>query len=165
MSSIGCVQNDFWGYGTFGANCGSILHQDLHYLQMDRNEILHDPHHLVVPSGASKMISELTVRSVQTVHQSWSKISPVSKQTETSFHLSLVTWEYHPVHPKWFLRLWYIWCKPCTYLALKLTLSPNGSNRASIWASSPRCTIRCIQNNFWAYGTYGANHLPIMHWN
>jgi hypothetical protein len=34
------------------------------------NEILHDPRHLGVPSGASKMISELTVRSAQTVHLS-----------------------------------------------------------------------------------------------
>jgi hypothetical protein len=75
----------------FGANCGPILHRDSHYLQMDRNEILHGPRHLVVPSGASKMISELTVRSVQTVHLSSIKISTVSKRTETSFHFSLVT--------------------------------------------------------------------------
>jgi hypothetical protein len=90
-SSIRCVQNDFWGYATFGANCGSILHRDLHYLQMDQNEILHDPRHLAFPSGASKMISELTVRSVKTVHLSWIKISTVYKWTETSFYLSLVT--------------------------------------------------------------------------
>jgi hypothetical protein len=90
-SSIGCVRNDFWGYGMFGANCGTILHRDSHYLQMDRNEILHDPRNLAVPSAASKMISEITVRSVQTVHLSWSKISLISKRTETSFHLSLVT--------------------------------------------------------------------------
>jgi hypothetical protein len=31
-----------------------------------------------------------------------------------------------PGAPKQFLRLWYIWRKPCTYLALKLRLSPNG---------------------------------------
>jgi hypothetical protein len=79
-SSIECIQNDFWGYGTFGANCGSILHRDKYYLQMDRNEILHDPRHLRVPSGASKMISELTVRSAQTVQLSWIKLSTVSKQ-------------------------------------------------------------------------------------
>jgi hypothetical protein len=59
-NSIECVQNNFWGYGTLSANCGSILHWDKHYLQMDQNKILHDPHHLGVPSGASKMISELT---------------------------------------------------------------------------------------------------------
>jgi hypothetical protein len=90
-SSIGCVQNDFWGYGTFGANCGSILHQDLHYLQIDRNKILHYPRPLGVPSGASRTISELTIHSAQTVQLSWIKISTVSKRTKTSFHLSLIT--------------------------------------------------------------------------
>jgi hypothetical protein len=105
---------------------------------MDRNKILHDPRHLGVPSGTSKMISELTVRSAQTMQLSWIKISTVFKRIETSFHLSLVILEYHPVSPKWFLRLWYIWHNPCTYLALKLTLSPNGLKRPSIWASSPR---------------------------
>jgi hypothetical protein len=33
-----------------------------------QNEILHDPCHLVVPLGASKMISEPTLRSAQIVH-------------------------------------------------------------------------------------------------
>jgi hypothetical protein len=118
-SSIECVQNDSWGCGTFGANCRSILHREKYYLQMDRNEILHDPHHLGVPSGASKIISKLTVRSAQTVQLSWLKISTISKRTETSFHLSL----------------------------------------------SPRSTIRCIQNDFWGYGIFGANRAPILHWN
>jgi hypothetical protein len=95
---------------------------------MDQNEILHDPCPLGVTSSASKMISELMVHSVQTVHLSWIKISIVSKRTETSFHLSLDTQEYHPAHPKQFLSLWYVWCKPCTYHAPKLTLSPKGPN-------------------------------------
>jgi hypothetical protein len=115
--SIECVQNDFWGYGTFGANCGSILHRDKYYLQMDQNEILHDPCHLGVPSGASKTFFELTVHSAQTVQLSWIKIRTVSKWTETSFRLSL----------------------------------------------SPRSTIRCVQNNFWGYGIFGANRAPILH--
>jgi hypothetical protein len=58
---------------------------------MDRNEILDDPRLLGVPSGASKKIFELTVRSGQTVHLSWIKISAISKRNEMSFHLSLVT--------------------------------------------------------------------------
>jgi hypothetical protein len=90
-SSIECVQNDFWGYGTFGANCGSILHRDKYYLQMDQNEILHDPRHLGVPSGASITISEAMVYLTQTVHLSCTETNTVSKRTETSFHLSLVT--------------------------------------------------------------------------
>jgi hypothetical protein len=92
----------------------------------------YDPRHLGVPSGASKKISELTVRLAQTVHLSLVKISSISKRTETSFRLSLVTLEYHPVRPNRFLGLWYIWCNPCTYLALKLTLSLNGPKQASI---------------------------------
>jgi hypothetical protein len=90
-SSIVCVQNNFWGNATFGANCGSILHGDKQYLQIDRNKILHDPRHLAVPSDASKTIYKLTVRSVQTVHLSWIKSSTISRWTETSFQLSLGT--------------------------------------------------------------------------
>jgi hypothetical protein len=153
-STIHYVQNDFWGYGTFGANCAPILHWNLHCLQTDRNELPFEPRQPGVPSGASKIISDPMVRLVQTVHLSCTETNTVSKQTETIFHLSLVTFEYHLV------------ChKSCIYLALKLTLSPNGPKRASIWASSPRCTIRCIQNNLWAYGMFSANHATIMHRN
>jgi hypothetical protein len=63
-SSIGCVKNDFLAYDTLNTNCATILHQDLHYLQMDRNKLPLEPRHLVVPSGASKMISEAIVRLV-----------------------------------------------------------------------------------------------------
>jgi hypothetical protein len=45
---------------------------------MDQNEILHDPGHLGVPSAASKMISELTVHSAQTMRLSRFKISTIS---------------------------------------------------------------------------------------
>jgi len=55
------------------------------------NEIPHDPRHLGVPSGVSKPISKLMVRLAQTMHLSCVKISNISKRTETSFHLSLVT--------------------------------------------------------------------------
>jgi len=92
------------------------------------NEIPHDPHHLGVPSGASKTISEPMVRSAQTVHRSCIKISTISKRTETSFQLSFVTLVYHRVCPKRYLWLWYVWRKPCTYLALTLTPSRNGHN-------------------------------------
>jgi hypothetical protein len=81
----------FWPYCTFGANRAPILHRHKHCLQIDQNKIRHDPCRLGVPSGASKTINEPMVRSVQTVHLSWVKISSISKQTETSFHLSLVT--------------------------------------------------------------------------
>jgi hypothetical protein len=84
---------------------------------MNQNEIPHDPRHLGVASGASKMISEAMVRLAQTVHLSYVKISTILEQTESSFHL----------------------------------------------ASSPRSTIGCVQNDFWAYGTFGANRAPILY--
>jgi hypothetical protein len=62
----------------FAANRAPILHRHQHYLQMDQNEILHDPRHLGVPSGASKMISEAMARSAQTMHLSYVKISTIS---------------------------------------------------------------------------------------
>jgi hypothetical protein len=208
------------------------------------------------------MISEAMIRSAQTVHQYYIMINTISKLTETSFHLTDVNYEYrrvspkwfpclwyirhkrctylalrlmlspyglkqvstwpmsprtpirrtqksHQVCPKWFLSLWYIQRKPCTYLVSRLTQSPNRRKRASTWSTSPRSSIGCIQNNFqgdctfgaklctyllsrltlspngpkrastwpmscwsttgsiqndiWAYGTFSANHAPILY--
>jgi hypothetical protein len=120
---------------------------------MDWNEIPHDPRHAGVPSGASQMISEPTVHSMQTVHLSCVKISTISKWIKTRFHMTPVTKEFHRVRPKWFLSLWYVRWKPCTDLTSKLALSLNGPKRASSWALSPRSTTRSVQNDFWAYGT------------
>jgi hypothetical protein len=91
------------------------------------------PTRLGLPSGAFKTISEPIVRLAQTVHLYCVKISTISKRTKTSFHLSLVTKEYHRVRPKRFLSQWYIWCKPCSYIASALTLSPNKPKRDSTW--------------------------------
>jgi hypothetical protein len=90
-----------------------------------------DPRQLGVPSGASNTISEPTVRLTQTMHQSCIKSSTISERTEPSFHLSLVTKEFHHLRSKRFLCLWYVHWKPCTCLALKLTLSPNRLKRDS----------------------------------
>jgi hypothetical protein len=76
-------------------------------------------------TGASKMVFEPMVRSSQTVLLSCVKISTISKCTETSFQLTIVTLVYHQVRAKRFLSLWYVWRKPCTYLAPTLPLSPN----------------------------------------
>jgi hypothetical protein len=146
----------------FSINRAPILHRHQHYLQMHQNEIPHDPCHLGVPSGVYKTISEAMVRSAQTVHLSCVKISNIFEWSGSTFHLSLVTLEYHQVRLKWFLSLWYVWRKSCTYLASRLALSPNDMNQASTWASSPRSTIRCVQNDFWSYGTFGANRAPIL---
>ena len=53
--------------------------------------------------------------------------------------------------------LWHIRCKPWTYLAPKLTLSPKWPNRDSIWHTSSRSSIGCVQIYFWAYVTFHAN--------
>jgi hypothetical protein len=53
------------------------------------------------------------------------KASTISIQIEMSFHLNPVTSEYHQVHPKRLLSLWYVWRKSCTYLELTLPPSPN----------------------------------------
>jgi hypothetical protein len=58
------------------------------------------------------------------------------------------TQEYQIVRPKWFLRLWCIRCKLCTYLALKLTMSTNGPKQDSIWHTSSRSSIGCVQIDF-----------------
>jgi hypothetical protein len=67
-----------------------------------------------------------------------------------------------PRHPgvssgasKTIISLWYVRHKLCTYLSSRLALSPNRLNRASTWASSPRSTIRCVQNEFCGYVMFG----------
>ena len=46
------------------------------------------------------MIYVPEVHSVQTVHLSCAKTNTISKQTETSFHLTYITLEYHLGVPK-----------------------------------------------------------------
>jgi hypothetical protein len=89
-STIGCVQNDSWACGTFGTTHAPILQRHQHYLEKDQNEIPHDPRHLGVPSGASKMSSDAMVRLAQTMQLSCIKISNIFERSESSFHLSLV---------------------------------------------------------------------------
>jgi hypothetical protein len=104
----------------------------------DQNEIPHNTRHLAVSSGASNTISEPTVRSMQTVHQSCTNDNNVSKQIETRFHMTHISKEFYRVPPTLFLSLRYVRHKSCTNLAPRVALSPNGRNRASTCASSPR---------------------------
>jgi hypothetical protein len=119
------------------------------------------PMSLRIPSGAPKEISESMVHLAQTGHISCLEINTISKRTETSLHVTNITKKYHQVCLKRFLCLWYIRLKPCTYLALILTLFPNRTKWASTWHMSPRSTIWCAQNYFHTHGTFGANHAPI----
>ena len=75
-------QTDVRAHGTFDAKRATILHRRQRCFQTDQNEISHDPRHLGAPSGASKMISEPMVRSMQTVHLCCVKICTISKQAE-----------------------------------------------------------------------------------
>ena len=70
---------------------------------------------------------------MQTVQLSCMKISTISEQTKSSLHLSLFNYEYHWVRLKWFLSLWGIRRKSCTYLLQKLTLSLNEPKQDFMW--------------------------------
>jgi hypothetical protein len=115
-----------------------------------------DPRHLEVPSSASRMIYEPTVCLTQTEN-----LSTISKEIETRVHMTHITYEFHQVPSMLFLSLWYVRRKPCTNLTSRVALSPNGPNRASTSASSPRSPTECVQNDFYAYGMFGA--IPILH--
>ena len=81
----------------------------------------------------TQIIKELYhVCSMQTVHLSCIEISTISEQTKSSLHLSLFNYEYHRMRLKWFLSLWCIRRKPCTYLLPKLTQSLNEPKQDSI---------------------------------
>jgi hypothetical protein len=98
--------------------------------QTNRTELPLEPRHLGVPSCVSKTISMFMVCSVQTMHLSCTDTNTISKRTKMTFHTTHVTYEFHRTRPKLLMSLWYVQCKPCTYLTSRLALSPNGPNRA-----------------------------------
>jgi hypothetical protein len=122
---------------------------------MEWTEIPHDPSHLEVPSGASKTISGPMVCLAQTAYLSCIDTNIESKWNDVRFQMTHVTYEFHRVHRVWFLSLWYIWRKLCTYLVSRLALSSKGPKQASIWALSSYHQV--VQNDFWTYGTSSAN--------
>jgi hypothetical protein len=139
---------------------------------MERNKLPHEPRHLGVPSGVCKMISEPMVCLARTVHLSLSDTKTISKRAKKRFHMTRVALEFHRMDPKWYWSLWYVRCKPCTYLASRLALSPNGPTltqspnglkRDSTRPTSPGSSTMCVQNNFRAYGLFGANRALILH--
>ena len=60
-------------------------------LKWTENELPLEPRHLVVPSGASKMISESMVHLALTVHLSCTDTNTISKDKEVRFHMTYVT--------------------------------------------------------------------------
>jgi hypothetical protein len=81
--------------------------------------------------GASKMIYEPMVHSVQTVHLYCTETNTVSKQTEARFHMTHSRSSSIGCIQDDFPSLWYVCRTPCTYLALRLALCPNRTNPAS----------------------------------
>jgi hypothetical protein len=75
---------------------------------------------------------------VAPVHLSCTYTNTISKWTEMRF-------EFHPVHPKQFLSLWFVQRKPCTYLVSRLAQSPNGPKWDFTWPTSPRSFIGCVK--------------------
>jgi hypothetical protein len=135
----------------FGANCAPILHRHQHCLQTARRVIPHDRRYLGVPSGASNTISDPTVCSTQMVHLSYIKISTISTWTELLLeprHLGVPSGVSKMISEP-MVRL----APLCNYLAPTLALSPNGKKWDFTWSTSPRSTIRSVQNDFHVYGT------------
>ena len=85
---------------------------------------------------------------MQTLQLSCIKISTIYKETKLSLQLSLFNYEYHRMRLKWFLSLWCIRRKSCTYLLPKLTLSLNEPKQDTIRHTSSRNYIRCVQIDF-----------------
>jgi hypothetical protein len=114
-----------------------------------------DPRHLGAPLDVSKMISKSLVCLAQTMDLSCAETNTISKRTEqaSTWHTlprSTIGCVQSDFHARRLFRH-----KPCTYLAPRLKLSPNGSKWASAWSTSPTSTVRCVQNDLWAYGTFG----------
>jgi hypothetical protein len=74
-----------------GGPSGVAIKISLAVVHLDQNELPFDLCHLGDPLSATKMIFEPTARSAQVVHLSCIKIGTISKETETSFHLTHVT--------------------------------------------------------------------------
>jgi hypothetical protein len=131
----------------FSTNRACIFHRHQHYLQMDQNEIPHDPRHLGVPSGGFKndfwCCGTFGTNRTPILHQ--------------DYHYLRLDWIKHPLEPR-HLGV----PSGASKTISKPTVSLTGLNQASTWASSPRSTIGCVQNNFWAYGMFSTNHAPVL---
>jgi hypothetical protein len=128
-STIVCIQNDFWAYGTFGVSRAPILCQDSHHLQTDRNELPLERRHLGVPSSASKMISKPNVCLMQMVHLSCIR-GDQNEIPHGACYVGVLSGA-----SKMISEPMVRWAQTCTYLAERLALSPNGPKSASSWAS------------------------------
>jgi hypothetical protein len=98
----------------------------LHCLETNQNKIPHDPRHLGVPSGASKMTSEPMVHSVQTVLLFCDLQMDQNPLPLEDRHLGVPLGASKMIYEPMVLLV-----QPRTYLTLTITLSPNRPKRAS----------------------------------
>ena len=129
---------------------------------MERSQIPNDPRLLGVPSGASKTMSKPMVRSTQTVHLSSVMISTISKWTENELpleprHLGVPSGVSKMISEP-MVRLAQTMHVPC---ADTNTVSKRTKTRFHM-TPSPMSSIAYDQNDFRAYGTFGANLAPIL---
>jgi hypothetical protein len=147
-STTTCVQNDCWAHRTFDANRAPILRKASTIYKWIETSIylslVTEEYHRVRPKWF------LSLWHVWHKHCTYLALTPttISKWIETWFHMANVTQVFYRVCPKLFLSLWYVRRKPRTYLASRLALSTNRPKQASTSGSSPRSTIRCVQNDF-----------------
>jgi hypothetical protein len=142
----------------FGANRAPILRQDKHYLQTEWNEHPLEPRHLGVPSCASRTISEPMVRLAQTMHLSCTDTKTVSIWTETRFHMTHVTEEFHRVHPKRLLSLKWKLDSVCLEIVLILMqdrcfICAERNSGSEIFLDAPDATPRWLGScgiSFWS---------------
>jgi hypothetical protein len=85
---------------------------------MDQNKLPVEPCQQGVTSGSFKMVSEPMVRFAQTVPLSYIQMDR-NEFPHDPRHVG-VPFDASKMIPS----LWYVWCIPCTYLALRLALSP-----------------------------------------
>ena len=157
---IGCVQNDIWAYGTFSAKPCTYLTSTLTPSPNRPNKIPHDPRHLGVPSGASKMIYEPMVRLAKLCTHLTQTLTPPNGPNEIPHdphHLGVPSGASKMIS------------EPMVHLAQTVHISYINTNTISKWTEwdstrpmSPRSSICCVQNNIWANGTFSTNRAPIL---
>jgi hypothetical protein len=120
-----------------------------------------DPRHLGVPLGASKMIYEPMFDANRAPILHWC-LHYLKRDRNESPHDPHHLWVPSDAFNTIFepaIRSTRTMLQSC----IKVALSTNGLNQASTWASSPRNTTECVQNDFYARGMFGAHHAPILH--
>jgi hypothetical protein len=99
-SAIGCIQNDSWGMVRLAQTCTYLAP----ILAPSPNKSKHDSTWPMSPRSSVGCVQN-DFQDYGTfganVHLYCVKISTIFKQMKMSFHLSLITLEYHSVRPKW----------------------------------------------------------------